>query len=118
MKALIFAVTLFFSALSFSGEVTGAGQALRVLSQNQMSVESLKNQGLKVLLGEVTGAGKTLNLDRIQMLVSDKKVFPMNEVSHIEYVHPSQAKALRDVKHLEFNNQTLKVQQIKGVIYE
>jgi hypothetical protein len=121
MKSLLLAVTLTTLSLTsvWAGEVTGAGrQALQVLRSHNVSVEALKTQGFKVLLGEVTGAGKTIDLDRIDMVVTQNKLLKMNQASHIKFKHPSQAKALRDVEHLEFNSLRVSPNQIKGLIYE
>lgn len=119
MKSLLLLMTI--STLSFSawsGEVTGAGrQALQVLRSHNINVEALRNNGFKVLLGEVTGAGKTINLDRIDMVVTKNKVLKMNQASHIQFKHPSPARSLKDVQHLEFNSQRVSPAQLKGIIY-
>lgn len=119
MKAIL---VMAFSLILFSsnaGEVTGVGQqALRVLERNQLSIDELKQQGFKVLLGEVTGVGKAISLDRIEMVISQKDLLKMKDLSHIEFLHPSQAKALKDVSHLEFNAKKITPNQIKGIIYE
>lgn len=119
MKSLLLMITISTLSLSaWSGEVTGAGrQALQVLRSHNLSVEALKSQGYKVLLGEVTGAGKTINLDRIDMVVTKNKLLKMNQASHIQFKHPSQARSLKDVQHLEFNAQRVSPGQLKGIIY-
>lgn len=119
MKTALFIFAFLFCSISFAGEITGVGkQALRALQNNRITAAMLKQQGLKVLDGEVTGAGSRINLDRIQMLVTNKELFKMNKLSHIEYLNPSEAKALKDVSHLEFDTKTLNPNQIKAIIYE
>jgi hypothetical protein len=119
MKAILMIFALLFSAACFSGEVTGVGkQALRVLKKNQMTVTQLKNQGLKILDGEVTGAGSRINLDRIQMLVTKNSLLKMKEISHIQFMNPSEAKSLKDVEHLEFDQKKVKPQVVLAIIYE
>jgi len=109
---------LFLSSNLWAGEITGAGQrALEVLQANRISVETLRNQGMQVMLGEVTGGGMKISLDRIQMVVTNKKVLNMRDVSHIDFKHPSAAKTLRDVKALEFNRDKVKVKQLNAIIY-
>ena len=120
MKAISIILSLMMTiGMTQAGEVTGAGKvAAEVLAAHNMSVQQLKAQGLKVLLGEVTGAGKSINLDRINAVVTKNKVFKMNHASHIEFKHPSAAKALQDVKHLEFNAARVRVNQLNGIVYE
>ena len=119
MKAIAIFMTLMLTlGVTQAGEVTGAGRAIEVLAAHNMSVQQLKQQGLKVLLGEVTGAGKSINLDRINAVVTKNKVFKMNHATHVEFKNPSAAKALRDVKHLEFNAARVKVNQLNGIVYE
>ncbi len=119
MKKLVLMITFLVSSLCFAGEVTGVGQeVLRVLAKHHVDVNELRGQGLKVLAGEVTGVGKSINLDRIEMLVTKKKLFKMNSLSHVEYIHPSAAKALKDVKHMEFDQNILSPNQVKAIIYQ
>ena len=118
MKTIIIAMISILN-ITFAGEITGVGQrALSVLENSQMSIPSLRQRGMKVQLGEVTGIGKRINLDRIEMIVSAKKVYKMRDLSHIEYRNPSEAKSLKDVHHLEFNNEKLKIKDIGAIIYE
>lgn len=119
MKSLVILLTLMFSTLSFSGEITGIGrQALQVLEGHQMDLSTLRQRGLKVHLGEITGVGKKINLESVEMVVTKKKIFTMRELSHIEYRHPSAAKTLDDVVHFEFDRNILKKHQIAGVVYK
>lgn len=119
MKSLAIVISLMMTlGMTQAGEITGAGRAAEVLAAHNMSVQQLKQQGLKVLLGEVTGAGKSINLDRINAVVTKNKVFKMNQATHVEFKHPSAAKALRDVQHLEFNAARVKVNQLNGIVYE
>jgi hypothetical protein len=52
------------------------------------------------------------------MIVTGTKVLEMHQASHIEFKHPSQARSLKDVQHLEFNHIKVKVSQVKGIIYK
>ncbi len=119
MKAILLALSFLFIAPTFSGEITGVGrQALNVLEGHQLDLASLQRQGYKVLLGEITGVGKSIHLDRVEMVVTKRKLFQMRQLSHVEYIHPSEAKTLNDVAHLEFNNNVLRTSQIAGVVYK
>jgi hypothetical protein len=57
MKSMILFITLtLFGSVVLAGEITGAGQAIEVLKAHNMSVSQLQQRGLKVLIGEFTGA--------------------------------------------------------------
>lgn len=101
--------------VSYAGEVTGAGAA-KLLVQNQYDVKALKDSGHKILFGELTGAGRRMNLDRVKLVITKKNVFEINKVDHVEYKHPSAAKSLLDVSHLEFGNQMIKSSQIEALV--
>jgi uncharacterized protein (UPF0548 family) len=117
MKKTFTLMTFFFVLISFAGEVTGVGrQALQVLRQHNMSIAELRQAGLKVHLGEVTGVGKRIHLDQVEMVVSKNKVFKMRELSHVEFKNPSQARSLNDVVHLEFDRAKVRIKDIGAVV--
>lgn len=101
--------------VSYSGEVTGAGAA-KLLVQHEYNVKALKQSGHKVLFGELTGAGKRMNLDRVKLVITKTKVFDLNKADHVQFKHPSAAKALVDVAHLEFGSQLVKASQIEALV--
>jgi hypothetical protein len=120
MKKLILICTL-FSTLNISliaGEFTGAGAVVEsVLKRNNLSMAGLRRDGFKVLLGEVTGAGKAVPLDALKFIVTKKDLMPMSEVTHINFKSPSAAKNLSDIKALEFNLKRVSAGNIKAVIF-
>lgn len=101
--------------VSYSGEVTGAGAA-KLLVQNQYNVTELKETGHKILFGELTGAGKRMNLDRVKLVITKTKVFEINKADHVEFKHPSNAKSLTDVNFLEFGTQKVSANQIEALV--
>lgn len=118
LKMSIFIGAFFYFSMAQAGEFTGVGkQALRVLEKHDLKVKRLKEQGMKVLLGEVTGVGKKVDLSRIKFLVSKKDLYKMKDLSHVEYLYPSEAKSLKDVKLLEFDVKTLSPSQVAGMVY-
>lgn len=108
-------VLVWMMEISFAGEVTGAGAA-KLLVQHEYDVKQLKSSGHKVLFGELTGAGKRMNLDRVKLIITKKKVFEIGKADHVQFKHPSAAKALVDVAHLEFGNQMIKAAQIEAMV--
>jgi hypothetical protein len=108
-------VLVWMMEVSYSGEVTGAGAA-KLLAKHQYDVKVLKKTGHQVLFGELTGAGKRMNLDRVKLILTKKKVFNLDKADHIQFKHPSAAKALVDVDHLEFGNQMIKSSSIEAMV--
>lgn len=101
--------------VSYSGEVTGAGAA-KLLVQNEYSVTELQQSGHKILFGELTGAGKRMNLDRVKLIITKQKVFAVSKADHVEFKHPSNAKSLTDVNFLEFGSQKIGLSQIEALV--
>lgn len=108
-------VIAWMMGVGHAGEVTGAGAA-KLLAKHQYDVKVLKKTGHKVLFGELTGAGKRMNLDRVKLILTKKKVYDLNQADHVQFKHPSAAKALIDVDHLEFGNQKIKSTSIEAMV--
>ena len=112
-------MTLSLAFNLYSGEMTGAGSAaLKVLESHQMSLSKLKSSGHKVILGEMTGAGRAVELDRIVYIVTTKELFNLDQADHVEFKFPSQAKAIKDVKHFEFGAKKIKIGKLAGVVFK
>lgn len=119
MKGLILSFLFFSTSSLWAGEFTGAGASVNaVLKQYQMSLQSLKAQGHKVLIGEVTGAGKFVSLDKVKYLVTKKRVHDLHFSTHVEFVYPSAAKTLGEVEFFEFNRKVVRPSQIKALILD
>ena len=119
MKKLITVLFLFLSLMpiAHTGEVTGAGmEAKKILRAHNIDIQELKRNGFKLLFGEHTGAGKRMNLDRVNMVLANKKVFYLNNADHIEFKHPSQAKSLNDVMYLEYGTLKIPTGTIKAMV--
>lgn len=117
-RVVITLLALFFllKVPSFAGEVTGAGQALqRILQQNSMDWNQMRNSGFR--LGEVTGAGRRVQLDDVTHLITNNKVFPTNRISHLKYRRNSSGKSIADVEAFEIGGRTHSAASLKGFIY-
>ena len=90
-------VIMILSNVVWAGEVTGVGRQVEtILKKAQLSKLKLKEMGLKLKMGEVTGAGK-IHVDDIALLVMKNKVVNFKSVDYIEFSHPSQAKFVSEV---------------------
>lgn len=120
MKSLIL---LIFSILLIqnisAGEFTGAGKQInQVLRAHNLTPKQIKAQGMKIVKGEVTGAGKAVNLQDVYAVVTKTDLIKMTDVDHIEFIHPSEAKAMKDVKRLESAAKKVKKKDILAVIVD
>lgn len=119
MKHLFIMIFMLIGVFNFThaGEMTGAGSAvMKMLKKENINIKELENSGHKVLFGELTGAGKKLNLDRVKLILTKKKVYNMAEVDHIDFKHPGQANSLIDVNHLKFGAIKVNSNEIKGMV--
>ncbi|MBT3584119.1 MAG: hypothetical protein HN509_04375 [Halobacteriovoraceae bacterium] len=116
---LFLSILLIASSQGTAGEVTGGGKSVRqILNENNLDIDQLKKSGFKVLMGENTGAGKTLDLSRISMILSNKKLYTMDDVTHIEFKHPSKAKTLSDVIIFEIDKDKVEIGSLQGLIFK
>jgi hypothetical protein len=125
MKNITLALTaLIFSLSVAAGELTGAG-ARALLVRSGIDPQGLEQSGARILAGELTGAGRTLDLGRIQYFMTNKEVFEMGEVRHVELnVRAERTERdgrlnrakLGDVKFLEINAQKVPLQSIQGLV--
>ncbi|MCO4794630.1 MAG: hypothetical protein KC493_13005 [Bacteriovoracaceae bacterium] len=116
MKALL---TVFFITLSiasgFSGEVTGAGMVKNILKKKHMNLERFLSTGHELKLGEVTGAGRQIELDRVKVVVTNSEAFKLENVQRIEFQKSGGLK-LGNVDFFEINNKVIEVKNIKAMI--
>lgn len=92
----------FFTGIVEAGEVTGAGrQVENILNAHNFTPQRLQQMGLKVKLGEVTGAGK-VHVDDLRLLVTKKGVFEVDNLHNIKFRHPSAGKFVAEVKSFDF----------------
>jgi len=108
MKSFILLILFILIALSgvfntsVAGEVTGAGQRVKeVLRANNTSIENLQSSGLRVLLGEVTGAGRAVNVLDVKMFIAKKRLLKMDNVLHIDFREGTPAKTILDIKSID-----------------
>lgn len=118
IKPLItFLTLLIMMTIGQAGEVTGAGmEAREILKAHNIDLQQLNNQGFRLLFGEHTGAGKEMNLDRVNMVLAGKSVYYVSNADHIEFKYPSSAKSLNDVKYLEYGMKKVQIGNIKAMV--
>lgn len=116
MKALL--SVLFISltmTIAIGGEVTGAGMVKNILKKKQMNLQQFLQTGHELRLGEVTGAGRQIELDRVKVVVSNKEAFKMSNVQRIEFQKSGGLK-LGNVDFFEIDGKIIEVRKIQAMI--
>lgn len=85
MKLLIALLVLAFMAISGHAQGLTAKQsrALQVLKKEKIDVNILRKTGHQVLLGELTGAGKSVPLSKLKLLIHNDTVIDRQEIIRV-----------------------------------
>ncbi len=119
IKLIVVLIIVLIAQNSFSGEVTGAGMPLKtILSKANLNKQKISDANLELVLGEVTGAGRAINLDRLKYVLTKNNIYSVNNLTHVQFKHPSLAKNIDDVKSFEFESWRIKSPDIKGLIIQ
>lgn len=84
MKTLMAFMLALLVALSFSTSAMEVHQLESVLKKSNLSMKKLKQTGHALLLGEVTGAGLTIDSERLEMIILKNKVIKRNQIESFE----------------------------------
>lgn len=82
MKTLLLIVTLLLSVTLHAQEFRRL-HAERLLSGRRLSLEQFEQRGSELLLGEVTGAGRTLNIERVEVLFLADQAILKSEIESL-----------------------------------
>ncbi len=116
MKALLSVLFITLTmTIALGGEVTGAGMVKNILKKKQMNLDSLLQSGHELRLGEVTGAGRQIELDRVRVVVSNNEAFKMDNVQRIEFQKAGGLK-LGNVDFFEIDGKIVEVRKIQAMI--
>lgn len=77
MKTFTF---LFLILLSLEGLAFERQDAEQLLNQRNFSLQNFENQGERLLLGEVTGGGKIINLEDVSAIFLEQQVILKKEI--------------------------------------
>jgi len=119
VKIIAFLIITLIAQKSFAGETTGAGAPIKaLLSKVNLNQQKIEASNLQLVLGEVTGAGKTINLDRLKYVLTKNNIYSVDKLTHVQYKHPSLAKSIQDVKSFEFETWQVKAPEIKALVIQ
>lgn len=90
------------------------GHAERLLGKRQLSLQMFEQQGSQLLLGEVTGAGRALNAEQIDIIFMQEQVILKNEIEAITF--KKKGKRLADIDSFRAHGLYFTVEDIQAVL--
>jgi hypothetical protein len=111
MKKLFFLLLLLNC---FESEAFDRIQAEQLLNQRQIQLRQLEQAGGQLLLGEVTGAGKVIPIERVQILFLDQKALFKKEIESLEFI--PRTGALKDLDSFRHEGLYYTGEQVRGVV--
>lgn len=109
-----FLTLLFFITLTFNARAFERSQAQSLLASRALSLESLERQGGQLFLGEVTGAGRTLNAQQLRVIFMQDRVILKEEVESISF--KKQGNKLADIDSFRAHGLYYTAEDIQGVL--
>jgi hypothetical protein len=89
-----------------------------ILKKSAMSLEQLKDANQSVILGELTGAGRSIPLERMRGLLLNDKVVRDIEIKDFRLIKEEKGLVADLVQIITDKNETLKASQFIGVIVQ
>ena len=84
-----------------------------MLRTKNLSLSSFESRGLQVIMGEVTGHGRQIPMDKLEAIFTDKDVILRRE---IEATTPAQARSLSGIDTLRARGQYFLKGDVKATI--
>lgn len=121
MKNLFTTLFLLFSLTSFSQSVTIQGgdfsleQAAELLKEKNIDLDQLTRNGNNIILGEVSGGGKSLPFASVNILMTEQEAILEKEIIS---AHFKGKKVLGKLDSIDIQGKTIFSDEIKGVVYK
>ncbi len=88
MKTILLLVA-FLTSFSVSATL-GRPQAERLLQERNISLAASESAGARLLLGEVTGAGFVVPMEKVELVIAQNRVFLRKEIEAVDFVPHTQ----------------------------
>lgn len=108
MKILI--LIIFMAANSFA--ITRS-DVERLLSHRNVSLKALEASGAQMLMGEVTGHGRAIPVEKIEAILTDNKAILRKD---IEGLIPTGARSLNSVETIRSQGQYILTEDVRATI--
>ena len=84
MKTLLFSLSILFSFHTLAS--INRNQAERLLQERNIQLSYRENAGARLLLGEVTGAGLVIPVEKVELIIAQNKVIFKKEIESMDFV--------------------------------
>ncbi len=103
MKKLLLSLSLMLSFSSFSFDLIDLDN---VLAQYGLSADKLKNQGIGIYLGELTGIGKGVDAQKLEGLIADHELILKGQILKKNFKPGTTGKSVADLSSLSLKDGT------------
>ena len=110
MKTLI---ALFVLLFAMSSHALTRSQLEALLKEKGINLMEVEMQGMRVLMGEVSGHINAIPFSKVQILVTDHEAILKNEIDSVDF---SGAQNMGGVSSVRFNGQYVTKKDIKATI--
>ncbi len=114
MKALII-ITMLISFVSHGSDTLKNTSPEIILSQQGLTQQVLDKRGFKLLKGELTGAGKTIPLHRLEAVILKDRVFFKKQIEAINLYETTPA-TISSIESVHIEGQNIVTEHISGVL--
>ena len=92
-----------------------AAKAEQLLKQKKIELIKFQNDAFKIHFGEVSGAGKSVQFDKVQVVFTKEEAILKKEIQFVDFAGKE---TLEHVEGIHFQGQFIAKDLLKGVIYK
>lgn len=85
MKAIVLIAVMVLMAIVNTAHAMDRSLAAQLISQRNLNLTSLEQTGAQLILGEVTGGGKVLPADRVQVILLQDRAILKREIVGMDF---------------------------------
>lgn len=115
MKALILIAVMLVTAKAFSQEAITRASAERLLQQRNVNLQQVEAQGGRLILGEVTGGGRVIPTDRLQVVIVDNRAVLKREIISMDF-NPSSGSQIGQLDSFRVGGTYYTRQDVQAVV--
>ncbi len=112
---LLMVLSVFSSPSLIGREIASADLVKSILKKENINLNQMLINGHELLMGEVTGAGKKIHLEKIKVLVTLKNAYKMSAIQRVEFKKPGGLE-LQNIDFFEIRNEIVSVDDLQALI--
>ncbi len=107
---ILFILIALISKKAFSLDLDNA------LSRVGTSTEQLRTQGKKIILGEVTGIGKSIDIPKVEIFILKDTAFLKQEITKFTVIRNPNGARLANLVSIQVGEKIISAKEIKGAV--